>query len=267
MTEREYPQNDTTKFNMILLDKNFYIIKTTKQKGRGVFAKKEIPNGTIVADYLGRLIKVEQENAYEKKFGNYIMFYNHRASIVPADIKAVGAHLFNHSCSANCAIMPLQKHMAFTALRKVFPNEELTVNYAIEPPSTKDKIHYPCFCESPLCHGTMHASKNRDEKWCRFVRKQQDKDFNKLEVKFGECLKPLKKYPKFLNDTFGYPVFASLIKPPIIMSDNKLPKIEILREKIKNTGQCLYFPKINYCLFGITESMLVSAPRTYSFVK
>jgi len=248
---------------MILLDKNFYSIKTIKQKGKGVFAKKEISGGAVVADYLGRLIRIKEEEEYEKQFGNYIMFYNDLASIVPQDIKTVGAHLFNHSCAPNCGILPFQKHILFVSLRKIFPGEEITISYEVEPPLPKENFQYPCFCQSPLCRGTMHVSKDKGERWYRSIRKKQGKNFNKIETPFGQTLKPLKKYPRSLNDFFGYDIFASLIRPPIIISDTKLPQTKILRKKIKNTGQCLYFPKIAYCLFGIVDNMLISAPLTY----
>jgi len=251
---------------MILLDKSFYTVKKIKQRGRGVFAKKEIPGGAVAADYLGRLIKVEEEEDYERKFGHYTMFYNDRASIVPQDVKAVGAHLFNHSCMPTCGILLLQKHIIFITLRKIFPSEELTIDYEIEQ-SPQGNIPCPCFCQSLFCRGTMNVSLEKEEKWYRFSHKGPKKDFNALEVGFGQLLKPLKKYPPFLKDTFGYPVFASLLKPPAIMPDDKLPGAKDLLEKIKNTGRCLYFPKIGYCLFGISDGMLISAPKSYSLKK
>jgi len=247
---------------MILLDKSFYTIKKEKQKGRGIFAKKEIPNGTIVADYLGRLIKVEEEEDYEKRFGHYVMFYNDRASIVPQNIKAVGAHLINHSCMPNCGVLLLQKHIIYVSLRKIFPGEELTIDYEIEQ-LPKGNFQYPCFCKNLFCRGTMNVSQEKEEKWYRFSHKGSKVNFNSLEVAFGQALEPLKKYPKFMKDSFGYPVFASLIKEPIIVSDSRLPSIKVLREKIKNTGRCLYFPKIDYCLFGIADNTLISAPMSY----
>lgn len=247
---------------MILLDKSFYTIKKEKQKGRGVFAKKEIQRGAVVADYLGRLIKVAEEEDYEKHFGHYTMFYNDRASIVPQDIKAVGPHLINHSCMPNCGVLLWQKHIIYISLRKIFPNEELTVDYEIEQ-SPKGNMPCPCFCQGLFCRGTMNVSQEKEEKWYRYTHKGQETIFNKLEVGFGQPMKPLKKYPKLLKDSFGYPVFASLIKEPIVIPDSRLGKIKILREKIKNTGQCLYFPKIAYCLFGITDNVLISAPMGY----
>ncbi|MCX6789657.1 MAG: SET domain-containing protein-lysine N-methyltransferase [Candidatus Gribaldobacteria bacterium] len=250
---------------MILLDKSFYTIKKEKQKGRGIFAKKEIPNGTIVADYLGRLIKIAEEEDYEKHFGHYIMFYNDKASIVPQDIKAVGAHLINHSCMPNCGVLLLQKHIVFVSLRKIFPGEELTIDYEVEQ-SPNENFQYPCFCKSLFCRGTMNVSQEKEEKWYRFARKRQKADFNELEVGFGQQMKPLKKYPKFMKDSFGYPVFASLIKEPITIYDSQLLSIKILREKIKNTGQCLYFPKINYCLYGIADNALISSPKRINLI-
>ncbi|MEK7172367.1 MAG: hypothetical protein AAB740_00095, partial [Patescibacteria group bacterium] len=153
-----------------------------------------------------------------------------------------------------------QKHIIYVSLRKIFPGEELTIDYEIEQSPDKN-FQYPCFCQSLFCRGTMNVSQEKEEKWYRFARQERKANFNNLEVGFGEILKPLKQYPKFIKDSFGYPVFASLIKKPIIISDSQLPSIKILREKIKNTGQCLYFPKINYCLYGIVDNVLISTPH------
>lgn len=248
---------------MILISKDYYLIKRFPKKGLGVVAVKEIPADTVLGDYLGKIIKITEEDAYEKKFGNYIMFYNDRASIFPVDLKAVGVHLFNHSCSANCAIMPFQKHMLFVASRKIFPSEELTISYSIEPPSLTERFQYPCFCESPLCHGAMYISGKKSQRIYQFLRKKQGENFNKLEVPFGQTLKPLKKYPRLLVDSFGHDIFASLAEPPVFIPGKKLPETKTLRQRIKNTGRCLYFPETRYCLWAVVDGMLISAPEVF----
>src|SRR5687768_10758672 len=82
---------------MFLLDASYWEVKTTKEKGRGVFAKKDIAPGIVIADYLGRVIKTAEEDTSEKD-GLYLLYYHDYASIYPADLEAEGFHLVNHSC-------------------------------------------------------------------------------------------------------------------------------------------------------------------------
>jgi len=42
---------------MFLISDDYWQIQKTKEKGYGVFAKKEIKKGTIIGDYLGKVIK------------------------------------------------------------------------------------------------------------------------------------------------------------------------------------------------------------------
>lgn len=254
---------------MFLLPDDYYLIKRFPQRGRGVMAAKEIAPDTVLGDYLGMMLKISEENEYENRCGNYIMFYNNQASIAPPNPKALGVHLFNHSCSPNCGILPYQKHLIFVALRRIFPPEELTIGYDVEPPSAKDKFHYPCFCDSPICRGTMHEAENKTERWYQYIKRQQKNDFNKLEVPYGQTVKPLNHYPQTLKDTFGHDLFGSLTQKPAIMRDSKMPSLKILQKEMKASGRCLYFPKINYCLFGLMDDLLISAPKAYQrrFIK
>src|SRR3989344_4466444 len=44
---------------MFLIKDDFWQIKKTKERGYGVFARKEIKAGTIIGDYLGKVIKTD----------------------------------------------------------------------------------------------------------------------------------------------------------------------------------------------------------------
>jgi len=145
---------------MFLLDKSYYEIRDTKEKGKGVFAKKDIEAGTVIGDYLGKLIKFEDEESYEDKYGLYSMYYNEKATIF-ADQKSIGIHLINHSCSANCGMFPYGLRCLYFSIRKIFKGEELTVHYGISAPKSRLEKNYPCSCKSINCIGTMHVSNNK----------------------------------------------------------------------------------------------------------
>jgi SET domain-containing protein len=54
--------------NHNLVDNNWVIIKKSKIDGLGVFAKKDIPKGTKIADYYGKEMKWK---TFKKKYGDY----------------------------------------------------------------------------------------------------------------------------------------------------------------------------------------------------
>lgn len=53
-------------FIMFLLKNNSWKIKKTIEKGYGVFAKKEIKAGTVISDYLGKVINIAEYIVIEK---------------------------------------------------------------------------------------------------------------------------------------------------------------------------------------------------------
>ena len=120
-------------------------IKKTSQKGRGVFAKKDIAPGTVIGDYLGKIILNREID--EKTQGLYDMRINDFFSILP-DPKKEGVHLTNHSCEPNLGMYEIGIHTIFFALRKIFKGEELLVSYYLGPP--EKKTCNPCTheCES-----------------------------------------------------------------------------------------------------------------------
>src|SRR5579871_5079449 len=117
---------------MFLLSPDYWEIKKTKNKGKGVFAKKNIIAGTIIGDYLGKIIRKDDEEKYEDKYGFYAMYYHGRATIFP-EVKQPGIHLINHSCMPNCYMYTYQGHTLYFALRRIFAGEELTVSYLVSP--------------------------------------------------------------------------------------------------------------------------------------
>lgn len=54
---------------MFLINKSYWKIKKTKEKGFGIFAKKEIKSGTIISDYLGKIINVAEYDLEKDKKG------------------------------------------------------------------------------------------------------------------------------------------------------------------------------------------------------
>ncbi|MFA6017097.1 MAG: SET domain-containing protein [Patescibacteria group bacterium] len=191
---------------MFLLDDTYWKIKKTKEKGLGVFAKKEIKAGTVISDYLGKIINIAEYDLDEDKKGLYLMYFTDQASIYP-DLTKPGPHLINHSCTPNCWIYIFHGHTLFFTLRKIEPGEELTISYLLSP---KDKTCNPCVhdckCESIFCTGTMHLSKDKYKKWQKFQNMMKRKTKTAKFV-FGKNLHKLASYPKIIPIN---PIYATI---------------------------------------------------------
>ncbi len=68
---------------MFFLPKDSWEVKKTKEKGRGVFTKADIPPGTVIGDYLGKVIRTAEDELYDTEDSFYLMYYHDRASLYP----------------------------------------------------------------------------------------------------------------------------------------------------------------------------------------
>ena len=72
-------------------------------KGRGLYATKNIKEGTKIIDYIGKIItnkQVEQSDKYDNKKPIYLFTLNNRFTL-DGDFAYNVAGLVNHSCDAN----------------------------------------------------------------------------------------------------------------------------------------------------------------------
>lgn len=242
---------------MFLIPENSWEVRKTAQKGRGVFAKKDIPAGTIIGDYLGTVIHPKDEDQIDDEENFYLMYYHDTASIFP-DLTKPGIYLLNHACTPNTWMYTYRGHTLFFALRHIFPGEELTINYLLSP---QDDLCSPCThlcsCDSVICHQTMHLSKKRYEFWSEFHNKEMQAT-KPERIRYGKELKGLEKYPKAPKDHPVYDLFGSQQEKPEKMDSTKLPPIKELRKIIKETGRTLLFPKLNLHILGVSDNQLVA---------
>lgn len=183
---------------MFLISDDSWEIKETTEKGLGVFAKKAISAGTVIGDYLGKVIKtIDYDLEKEKERHFYLMYLTDEKSIYP-DLKKPGIHLLNHSCSPNCWIHLYRSHSLFFAVRNIKPGEELTISYLLSPKEDCSPCSHVCKCQSKLCTGTMHLTRNKYKKWQGFQNKQKNKTQRTKPV-FGKNLPKLTFYPKTIS--------------------------------------------------------------------
>jgi len=257
---------------MFLIDRSSYEIRAIGRKGKGVFARREIPAGTIVGDYLGRIVSDKEAARLEKKLGGHYYSFEYigrNKSIFPVDCQAPGVHLINHSCAPNCATTDIKGHNVYYALRHIFKGEELTVDYEFDPES--DGGPAPCFCDSPFCRGTMHARMKKPTiaRKSALGHKQkkkggfQDKPGKYQVVPIGEFLPPLAKYPANIPDSVQRngqvnDLYANLNVAPLTCPESVLPKLSELRRRLRTSGRPLRFAKLNLTILGAADNHLVA---------
>lgn len=242
---------------MILLPPDSWEIKTTEKKGRGIFATKDIPAGTVVGDYIGKVIKTAEEDTYEKDEGLYLMYYHDYASLYPLDIKAPGVHLINHACAPNCWMYTYKGHTLFFTLRHIFAGEELTVSYLLSPDITCDPCTHTCKCEGLICYQTMHLSKERFEIWNE-VNIELSNKTKRERIRYGKELPKITAYPKKIPDNPVYLLAGSSEQPSLTLEDKALPSTKILRKTIRESGKTLLFPALKIKVLGIENNKVIS---------
>jgi uncharacterized protein len=108
------------------------VIRQTPDKGRGVFAQKQFVKDEIIENAPVIVLPTQQEQFLDQTILKD--YYYHWADGTSALALGFGS-LYNHSYTPNARYV--RKHaeaiMAFTALRLIEVDEEITVNYNGDP--------------------------------------------------------------------------------------------------------------------------------------
>ncbi len=96
--------------------------------GLGLFAVEEIPKGTCIIEYIGRVISKEEE--YKSK-SLYLFELNSKVTIDGA-ARSNTARYINHSCKPSAEAEIWNKRIFFLALKKIKAGEEITFDYGKE---------------------------------------------------------------------------------------------------------------------------------------
>lgn len=242
---------------MFLLTTDSWEIKTTQKKGRGVYAKKDIAAGTVIGDYIGKVIKAAEEDTYENNYGLYLMYYNDQALISPTDVQAPGIHLINHSCAPNCWMYTYKGHTLYFAIRHIFAGEELTVAYLLGPDEDCNPCKHVCHCESKNCSHTMHVSEEQFDKWDAFEDAEAKKT-KAARIRYGKELPKLASYPDVIPDDPIYSLFGSFEKSSLRLDKEKVPATEEIRRIIRETGRTIELTKLKTRILGVQDNKIIS---------
>lgn len=165
------------------------IVRRSDIHHRGVFARRDIPEGSQVVQYAGeRVTKAESdrrgwallERSKETgEAGVYLFELNKRHDIdgnVPWNV----ARLINHSCDPNCEVQILRGRIWVIALRDIPKGEELSFNYGFDLENYED---HPCRCGSVRCVGFICG----EDYWPALKRKlrKREKELEKAIEEAG----------------------------------------------------------------------------------
>jgi SET domain-containing protein len=135
--------------------------------GRGVYARRTIPDGTPVIEYTGeRITKAESQRRERQRLARlrrggdgsvYIFDLNQRHDLDGRTRRNV-ARLINHSCAPNCRIEVVRGRVWIVARREISAGAELTFDYGFS--FTEWRLH-PCRCGAARCAGFIVGSAQR----------------------------------------------------------------------------------------------------------
>ena len=128
-------------------------IKKSKidKKGRGLYATRDIKEGTKIIDYVGKII-TNKEVDESKKFNNqkpiYLFTLNKKYTLDG-----------DFSCNNNCDYEGKGLKIWITAIRDIKKGEEFTCDYGFG--FDKDYKQFPCKCGSKNCCGYIVREESR----------------------------------------------------------------------------------------------------------
>ena len=138
-----------------------YKVKKSNIDNRGLYANKNIKNGTKIIQYKGKIItnrKSEEDPKFDNSKAIYLFNLNKKYDL-DGDFKYNTARLINHSCNPNCEVSGTGLKLWIYAIRDIKKDEELSYDYGFS--FDQDFKDYPCNCGSKKCVGYIVRSESR----------------------------------------------------------------------------------------------------------
>ena len=162
-----------------------YKIKKSKidNKGRGLYASKNIKSGTKIINYKGKIITNKELDGSEKYDNNkpiYLFTLNKRYTL-DGDFPWNIAGLVNHSCDPNSEYEGKGFKVWITAAKEIKKGEEITYDYGFEFDKDDYKDHI-CKCGSKNCIGYIVTTADW-KKLAKYLKKQKKMKEAKRVVK------------------------------------------------------------------------------------
>ena len=127
-------------------------MRKSRIHGRGVFARRDIPAGTRLIEYVGLPVSKKKSGELCLKQNSYVFTLN-ESSDLNGKVSWNPARLINHSCEPNCeANLDENDRIWIFSIKPIPLGQELTFNYGY---SLEDFRNFPCRCGAPSCVGYM----------------------------------------------------------------------------------------------------------------
>jgi SET domain-containing protein len=116
----------------------FLEIKTTSNKGLGVFATENIPEGTLI-EVSPVIVLNENDTQLIHKTNLYNYYFSWEENQKASAIALGYVSIYNHAIDANCLYETYfeEKVIKIITRKNIAKGEELTINYHHDPMSTK----------------------------------------------------------------------------------------------------------------------------------
>ena len=140
-----------------------YKVKKSKidNKGRGLYATKEIKEGTKIINYMGKIItnkQVDESDKFDNGKPIYLFTLNKRYTL-DGDFAWNTAGLINHSCNPNSQYDGKGLKIWVTAKKNIKKDEEITADYGFG--YDEDYKQFPCKCGAKNCCGFIIREESR----------------------------------------------------------------------------------------------------------
>ena len=143
--------------------------------GNGVFAVTDIPKGTELVEYRGRVTthaQIDRKYASVPDNGHTFLFTLNDDYVIDANVDGNIARWINHSCKPNCQAVIEENEdgdrrkdrVLIETIRPLRAGDELTYDYGIvltTPHTAKEKALWACLCGAKNCTGTMLQPKRK----------------------------------------------------------------------------------------------------------
>jgi SET domain-containing protein len=136
--------------------------------GLGAFARKDIPKGTRIIEYVGEKISnAEADRRYDddkmEQHHTFLFILNSKQCL-DATYGGDASRFINHSCDPNAEAFIPRGRIWIEAIKNIPAGAEIAYDYGYEddPKYTiEDYRRYACRCGSPKCRGTIVDTKKK----------------------------------------------------------------------------------------------------------
>ena len=174
----------------------YILIRKSRIHSAGIFAKKNIPKGTRIIEYVGeKITKAEsdrradiplEKNKKNSTYGAVYIFILNKRDDIDGNVTYNTARFINHSCDSNCETEIIHGHIWVIAIRDIKRGEELAYNYNYD---IEDYEDHKCHCGSKRCVGYIID----EDHWPRLKRKEKAKKEKLKKMKRGVIKKKNQK--------------------------------------------------------------------------